>query len=425
MTVLRRIGALATCSGPGQRDVGLIRDAALAWENDRITWVGRDSDLPVSFKHHDELDAGGRLVVPGLVDAHTHLAFGGWRAEEFELKIQGKGYLEIAAAGGGIASTVAKTRAATWDYLLNRCRAHLRGMAALGVTTIECKSGYGLSVEDELRLLEVYRALGDQPQRIVPTFLGAHTIPPEHQQSREAYVDLVINEMIPPVADRNLAAFCDVFVEQGSFSHEEARRIFAAGKARGLRPKLHADQITANGGAELAAAVGAISADHLERVSDAGIAALHAAGVVGVTLPFASLYLNFAPAPARRMIDAGLAVAVATDFNPGSAPSYHLPMAMTLACTMQRMTPAEVLMGATRIAARAIGLEQQVGSLAVGKDASLAEIEADSVEQWLYHLRANACFRTVARGKVLHGDDTMTSSSCRHLVISSSGHLSS
>lgn len=403
MTVLRRIGTLATCSGPGQRDVNLIRDAALAWERDRITWVGKDADLPVSFKQHDELDAAGRLVIPGLVDAHTHLAFGGWRAEEFELKIQGKGYLEIAAAGGGIASTVAKTRAASWDYLVQRCRAHLRGMAALGVTTIECKSGYGLSVEEELRLLEVYRALGDSPQRIISTFLGAHTIPPEFKPKRDAYVDLVINEMIPQVAERKLAAFCDVFVEEGSFTHDEARRIFAAGKTQGLRPKLHADQITANGGAELAAEVGAVSADHLERISERGIAAMHAARVVAVTLPFASLYLNFAPAPARKMIDAGLPVAVATDFNPGSAPSYHLPMAMTLACTMQRMTPAEVLMGTTRIAARAIGLENEVGSIEVGKDASFAEIEADSVEQWLYHLRANACFRTVARGQVIGG----------------------
>lgn len=399
--ILRRIGVLATCRGPAQGDVALIRDAAIAWEHGRITWVGQDKDLPASFISHDELDAGHRLVVPGLVDAHTHLAFGGWRAEEFELKIQGKSYLEIAAAGGGIASTVAKTRAASWDYLLRRCQAHLRGMAALGVTTVEAKSGYGLSVDDELRLLETYRALSDQPQRIVPTFLGAHTIPPEHKPNRTGYVDLVIREMIPRIAERKLARFCDVFVEEGAFTHEEARQIFAAGKASGLRPKLHADQITANGGAELAAEVGAASADHLERISDRGIDAMREAGVVAVTLPFASLYLNAAPAPARTMIDAGLPVAVATDFNPGSAPSYHLPMAMTLACTMQRMTPAEVLMGTTRIAARAIGLEDVVGSIEVGKDASFAEIEADSVEQWMYHLQANACFRTVARGKVL------------------------
>jgi imidazolonepropionase len=403
MPLLRRIGTLATCSGPGQRDINLIRDAAVAWDKDRIAWIGKDADLPVSFKSHEELDAGGRLVVPGLVDAHTHLAFGGWRAEEFELKILGKGYLEIAAAGGGIAATVAKTRAASWDRLVSRCKAHLRGMAALGVTTVECKSGYGLSVEEELRLLEVYRALGDLPQRIVPTFLGAHTIPPEHKSGRDAYVDLVVNRMIPQVTEKRLAAFCDVFVEDGAFTHDEARRIFAAGKARGLIPKLHADQITANGGAELAAEVGAVSADHLERISDRGMVAMRDAGVVAMTLPFASLYLNATPAPARRMIDAGLAVGVATDFNPGSAPSYHLPMAMTLACTMQRMTPAEVLMGTTRIAARAIGLENDVGSIAVGKDASFAEIEAESVEQWLYHLRANACFRTIARGKVLSG----------------------
>ncbi len=188
---------------------------------------------------------------------------------------------------------------------------------------------------------------------------------------------------------------------QSAYTAEEARRIFAAGTAHGLRPKLHADQLTANGGAELAAEVGAISADHLERISAAGIRRMQEAGVVAGSLPFASLYLNVAPLPARQLIDAGVAVAVATDFNPGSAPSYHLPMAMTLACTLQRMTPAEVLMGATRIAARSVGLEGEIGSLEIGKAASFAEIEADSVEQWLYHLRANACYRTVAEGTVL------------------------
>lgn len=401
MPVLRRIGVLATCSGPGQRDVGLIRDAALVWEDGRFVWVGPDRDLPASYKAHDELDAAGRLVIPGLVDAHTHLAFGGWRADEFELKILGKSYLDIAAAGGGIASTVAKTRAATWDQLLQRCRAHLRAMAALGVTTVECKSGYGLSVDDELRLLRVYQALSDGPQRIVPTLLGAHTVPPEFKPQRHEYVRLVIQEMIPRVADASLARFCDVFVDEGAFTHEEARQVFRAALERGMRPKLHADQLTANGGAELAAEVGAVSADHLEKISEQGIRRMQEAGVVAMSLPFASLYLNLAPLPARRLIDAGVAVGVATDFNPGSAPSYHLPMAMTLACTMQRMTPAEVLIGATRIAARAVGLEQEVGAIEVGMDASFAEIEADSVEQWLYHLRANACYRTVARGKVM------------------------
>jgi imidazolonepropionase len=403
MTILRRIGTLATCSGLGQSGVNLLRDAALVWDQKRIVWLGRDQDLPAEYRQHDEYDAGGRLVVPGLVDSHTHLAFGGWRAEEFEQRILGRSYLEIAAAGGGIASTVAKTRAASWDYLMQRCTAHLRGMAELGVTTIEAKSGYGLTLDDELRLLQLYKDVATGPQRIVPTLLGAHVVPGEYKPRRQEYVRIIIEQMIPQAAQRGLARFCDVFVEEGAYTADEARQIFAAGKAHGLWPKLHADQLTSSGGAELAAEVGATSADHLEKISAVGIQRMAAAGVIAGSLPFASLYLNVDPLPARQLIEAGVPVAVATDFNPGSAPSYHLPMAMTLACTLQRMTPAESLMGATRIAARSVGLEQEVGSLEVGKAASLVEIEADSVEQWLYHLRANACYRTVAQGTIVHG----------------------
>jgi imidazolonepropionase len=338
-------------------------------------------------------------VVPGLVDCHTHLAFAGWRADEFERRIQGKSYLEIAAAGGGIASTVAKTRATSTEQLLEHCRAHLAGMAALGVTTVEAKSGYGLSLEQELRLLEVYRDLALAGHHIVPTLLAAHVVPPEFRGRREAYVELVIEEIIPQAAARKLARFCDVFVEESAFSVNEGRRILEAGKRHGLRPKLHADQLTSSGGAELAAEVGAASADHLECISDRGIEHIARAGVVAVSLPFASLYLGVSPLPARRLLEAGVSVAVATDFNPGSAPSYHLPVAMTLACTLQRMTPAESLKGATIVAARAIRKEEEVGSLEPGKSADFTVIDADSVEQWLYHLRPNACVRTVARGR--------------------------
>jgi imidazolonepropionase len=343
-------------------------------------------------------DAGGGIVIPGLVDCHTHLAFGGWRADEFEARILGRSYLEIAQAGGGIAATVAQTRAATREELVSRARTHLADMAALGVTTIEAKSGYGLSLEHELRLLEVYRDLGAGPQRIVPTLLAAHMVPGEYRDDREGYVRLVIDEIIPAAAS-GLARFCDVFVEEKAFSVEEGRRILRAGLAQGLRPKLHADQLTGCGGAELAAEVGAVSADHLEQVSEGGIRRLATAGVVAVSLPFASMYLNLAPLPARRLIEAGVVVAVATDFNPGTAPSFHLPMALTLACTLQRMTPAEALKGATIIAARAIGLEAEVGSLEPGKSADFAVFDAPDVNHWLYHLRANACLRTVARGQ--------------------------
>lgn len=400
MPVLRDIGTLLTCASAGGQDaVHPIPDAALAWEGETIRWVGPAAQLPAEFAPWETRDAGGALVIPGLVDCHTHLAFGGWRAEEFEQRIRGRTYLEIAAAGGGIASTVARTRAATSGELRRRCEAHLAGMAELGVTTVEVKSGYGLSTEHELRLLEVYRDLAAGPQRLVPTLLAAHVVPPDYRDHREMYLRLVTDEIIPQAATRGLARFCDVFVEEKAFSVEEGRRVLRAGLAVGLRPKLHADQLTCMGGAELAAEVGAMSADHLEYVSETGIERMRAAGTVAVGLPFASLYLNVPPMPARRLIAAGVPVAIATDFNPGTAPSYHLPVALTLACTMLRMTPAEALKSATSIAARAIGLEHEVGSLEPGKSADFAIIDAPNVEHWLYHLRANACVRTVVRGR--------------------------
>jgi imidazolonepropionase len=274
-------------------------------------------------------------------------------------------------------------------------------MLALGVTTVECKSGYGLDPESERKLLRVYRRLArEQPVRIVATFLGAHAVPPEYRENRAAYVDLLVEELIPAVAREGLADGCDVFVEESAFSVDEARRILLAAKGAGLDRRLHADQITAGGGAELAAEMSALSADHLECVSDRGIAALAAAGVVAVSLPIATLYLGQRPMPARRLIEAGVPVAVATDFNPGSAPSCHLPLALTLACAVLRMTPAEALKGATLYAARALGLEGRVGSLEPGKAADFAVVDAPDVSHWLYHFRANACRETVAGGAV-------------------------
>ncbi len=275
-------------------------------------------------------------------------------------------------------------------------------MRALGVTTVECKSGYGLDRETELRLLRVYRRLAtSQPTRLVATYLGAHVVPPEYRERRADYVRLLIDEMIPLVARDGLAECCDAFVERSAFSVEEARAILGAARGVGLRAKLHADQLSDGGGALLAAELGALSADHLEHVSDAGIAAMAAAGVVAVSLPLATMYLNESPMPARRLIEAGVAVAVATDFNPGSAPSFHLPFALTLACTLQRMTPAEVLKGATVYAARALGRESDVGSLETGKYADFAVFDVPDPTQWLYHLQANACVRTVIGGETV------------------------
>jgi imidazolonepropionase len=294
------------------------------------------------------------------------------------------------------------TREASEDALVARAAGFLREMLTLGVTTVECKSGYGLDREHEMKLLRVYRRLAaEQPVRLVPTFLGAHIVPPEQRHDREQYIRLLIEDLIPEIGRRQLARCCDVFVEQSAFSVEEARRILLAGRAAGLAPKVHADQLSSCGGAELAVEVDALSADHLEHVSAKGITALARSGVVAVSLPLASLYLAQPPMPARRLIEAGVPVAVATDFNPGSAPSYHLPLALTLACTLQRMTPAEALKGATCFAARALGLAYRLGALAPGMAADFAVIDAPDVNHWLYHFRPNACRLAVVRGQTV------------------------
>jgi imidazolonepropionase len=407
MPILTNIGVLAACRFEGgQSAIHALERAALVWNDGLIEWVGREAELPFAdYRRHQRIDAGGRLVIPGLIDCHTHLAFGGWRANEFEERIQGRSYAEIAAAGGGIAVTVAATRASTSDQLVARCAAWLAAMSALGVTTVEAKSGYGLNREHELRLLEVYRELNlRQPVRVVPTFLGAHIVPPDYRDRRQDYLELLCTVLIPEVARRSLARYCDVFVEQGAYSVAEARSIFRAARQHGLIPKLHADQLTDLGGAVLAADVDAASADHLDCVSAEGIARLAESRTVAVSLPVATLYLNRPPTPARRLIEAGVPVAVATDFNPGTAPTFHLPFALLLACTMQRMTPAEALKGATIFAARAIGEDAVAGSLEPGKRADFALIDAPNVTHWLYHFSENRCLATYIAGQRVFGE---------------------
>jgi imidazolonepropionase len=399
MPYLANCRTVYTCALEGaQGDLHPIPEGTVAWRGETVGWVGRLADLPAEWRNEPPIDCGGGFALPGLIDCHTHLAFAGWRADEFVERLRGKSYLEIAEAGGGILSTVAKTRAATKEELVARCRDFIKKISALGVTTIECKSGYGLNLETELKLLEVYREIGDGEVSIVATFLGAHTVPKEHREERERYVDLVIETMLPAVAAKNLAVFCDVFVERSAFSPAEARRIFAAAKALGLGAKLHADQLTAGGGAELAAEVGAVSADHLEYASDAGIAALARSGVVAVMLPFASLYTREKPADARRFVHGGARVAVATDFNPGSAPSYHLPLALSLACTLNGLTPSEAVKGATSIAALALGRADTCGALTTGKRADIAVIDSPDPDTWLYHIEANRCSRVIKSG---------------------------
>ncbi len=405
MTVLADIGQLATCP-PDGRDAGLVDRAALVWDDAsprsacRVVWAGPQADLPARFADAERQSAGGRLVVPGLVDCHTHLAFAGDRADEFVERIRGTPYLDIARRGGGILKTVRATRAATDDALEADARDRLSAMLRQGVTTVEAKTGYGLTLADEVRVLRLYRKLAGQgPQRIVPTLLAAHVVPPEYAADRAAYVRLITDEIVPAVAAEGLARFVDVFVEESAFTPSEARVIFQSARAHGLGAKLHADQLSDTHGAALAAEVGAASADHLECVSDDGIRALAESGVVAVSLPIATLVLGQEPLPARRLLDAGVRVAVATDLNPGSAPSSSLGLALWLACTRQRMTPQEALRGATAEAARALRLTDGTGSLTPGAPADLAVVDAPSLDVWLSTWRAEPVARTVIAGE--------------------------
>lgn len=386
MPVLRNIGCLVTGRPGSSGKLEILAHAALLWKGDRIQWVGTGDSLPDLPPGEPTLDAQGGMVIPGLVDCHTHLAFAGWRADEFEARIRGSSYLEIARSGGGILRTVEATRRATRDELLERCLTHLRRMAESGVVAVEAKSGYGLDMESELKLLEVYRELNRrQPVRIIPTLLAAHVVPPEFENRRPDYVRMICSELIPEVAGRGLARFCDVFLEAGAFTAEDARQILVCGRRHGLRPKLHADQLSAGGGAELAAELGAVSADHLEHASDEGLQRLAEAGVVAVLLPLAELYLGQAPASARRLLERGLTVAVATDFNPGTAPTYSLMLALLLVCTLGRLTPAEALVGATRAAAQAVGEDENLGTIEAGKRADFVLLDAEGPAQWISH----------------------------------------
>ena len=399
--VLHNIGQLATCPPHcSQGEAGLVSQAALIIEDGLIAWAGPEVSLPTTSPDTKRTDCEGKLVIPGLVDCHTHLCFGGWRGDEFALRIRGASYQQIAAAGGGIRSTVALTRAATFEELKSKAAKVLKQTLALGVTTMECKSGYGLDFDNELKQLEVYAALNqEQAIALVPTFLGAHIVPPEYTDRRGDYLALLCDRLLPEIAERGLAKYCDVFIEENAYRRDEARRVLNRAAELGLGLKVHADQLTNGGGAELAAALGATSAEHLEFISEAGIMAMSESGTVAVSLPIASLYLGQGYLPARQLIEAGVAVAVATDFNPGSSPSFHLPLAMMLACTQQAMTPDEALCGATVIAARAIGLEGRAGSLITGSRADLALIDAPDLNHWMYHFQANACRSVMKSGQ--------------------------
>lgn len=381
----------------------VLRDAAVRIDGQSVSWFGPASELDVRADG-DTVDARGGCVVPGLVDCHTHTVFAGSREKEFVERIKGKSYAEIAEGGGGIQITVEAVRNASVDELVELALPRLRRMLANGVTTVEIKSGYGLNVDDEIKMLQAVKRLGDlQPIELVGTYLGAHTTPAEYTYRRSEYVDLVTSdELMGRVAEEGLAEFCDVFCEKTAFSVEESRRVLLAAKERGLRPKLHADQITQIRASRLAAEVGAISADHLEMIDRRGITAMKDAGVIAVLLPGCSFFLGVQQAPAREIIDAGLPVALATDYNPGSAMIESLPLVMSIACTQMRMTPAEALIATTANAAAAINRQDRIGAIAVGMQADLVILDVPNFEQWAYNPGRN-CVRTVIKkGRVVY-----------------------
>jgi imidazolonepropionase len=386
---------------------GIVRNGALAVKNGKIVWIGKTNELSKSWglkRNGQEIDATGKVVMPGLIDSHTHLVFAGSRELEFEQRIQGLSYLEIAERGGGILSTVEATRKAPFEELLSLGKKRLDRMLSKGVTTIEAKSGYGLSLQDEIKILKVTEALKEShPIDIVPTFLGAHTVPKEFRNDRKQYVDLIIQEMIPRVAQEGLAEFCDVFCEEKAFSLEESRKILETGKRYGLKPKIHADQLSSGGGAELAAEVGAFSADHLEYVSPIGIERMAERAVTAVLLPGASFFLSMKQfPPAREMIERGVAVALATDLNPGSSMTESLPLMITMGCTMFRMTPKEVIQATTIHAAKSMGRENKIGSLEVGKEADVLVLDIPNYKYLPYHFGVDHVETVIKKGKVVY-----------------------
>jgi imidazolonepropionase len=415
--VLAGASELVTCAGRApaagtdQGRVAVMPGGALAAREGKLVWVGPESELAGAVEvlpGARRLDAGGRAVLPGFVDAHTHLVWGGDRADEFEQRLAGVGYSEIAAAGGGILRTVESTRATSREELARRGGANMRRLARHGVTSVEVKSGYGLDTETELKMLEAaHDAAAGLPLEVVTTFLGAHTLPRQSRESdaaRRAYVDLVCEEMMPLVASRGLARFNDVFIDAHAFTLEEGRRVLRAGIELGLRPKVHAEQLAADGGAELAAEVGAVSADHLEHVSRAGLEALARAGTVAVLLPGASLCLRSHDyADGRAMIDTGVPVGLATDLNPGSSPCESMPLMLQLACLYCGLSIDEAIVAATLNAAAATGIEDRAGSLEPGKRADFVVLEDAERRHLVYNVGASRIHTVVAAGEVLYG----------------------
>lgn len=400
---------LVTLAGPRaprireqMRELAIIPDGGMLIEDGRVVATGPSSEIEKTLASDaDVVDARGKVVLPGFVDAHTHPVFGGDRIDEFEMRARGATYEEIAESGGGIRSTVRKTRAASEDELLAQAKKHAGWFLRGGTTTVEAKSGYGLTIEDELKLLRVIRRLNaETPIEFVSTFLGAHAVPDEFRNAPEQYVALVIHKMLPRVVEEQLAESCDIFCERGYFDISDSEKILRAARDYGLRLRMHVDQLTNSGGAFLAARLGAATADHLEQASGAEITALAEAGVQPVLLP-ASVYAlgKTRYPPAREMIDAGLAVVLATDYNPGSSPTPSMPMVLSLAATQMKMTPAEGLSAATVNAAWSLNRGNQIGSLEPGKRANFTMWDSGDYREIAYYFGVSQLHSVYVSGK--------------------------
>ncbi len=411
--ILEHAAELATPVGPAPRrgqafgELVRITNASVGIAGEKLLFVGPSQDLGTKVRLKSggrRMDVSGKTLLPGFVDPHTHLPFAGSRASEFKMRLAGKTYEEIAHSGGGILSTVEAVRAADLPELGRAAWARLDRMMEWGTTTCEAKSGYGLSLESELKQLRVIRELSDShPVEIVPTFLGAHAIPKEHRARRSEYIREVVEEMIPRVAAERLAEFCDVFCESVAFTVAEAERILEAGKRHGLKPRLHADQISSGGGAELAARLGAASADHLEFISGPGIEAMARAGVTAVLVPGASFFLRSEHRPpARRLVEAGVAVALATDLNPGTCPTEAMPPILVLACLTLGMSIEEAITAATLNAAHSLGRSEVIGSLEAGKQADIQVLDIPEAAHLVYHFGVNHVESVIKKGVVVY-----------------------
>lgn len=405
---MERPGLTGPRRGDDLQAVGAIENGAVAVSGSTIAWVGPQTELVEAVEIDPgaiRIDASGCTVTPGFVDSHTHLVFAGSRQDEFERRLMGQSYLEIARAGGGIRSSVRHTRAATEDELVEVARQRLDSVLRHGTTTIECKSGYGLSTEHELKQIRALsRASSGHPVETASTFLGAHEFPPEFADDRDGYVRLLVEEMIPAVAEANACEFCDVFCEQGVFTPEQARTILVAARAAGMRPRLHADEFAPSGAAELAVEIGAMSADHLSAISDDGVRVLAGSDTIGTVLPGTTFSLRIPAANARRLVREGVALAVATDLNPGSSAIESMGVVIGLACLHGGLLPSEAFVAATINAAHSLGRADRIGSMAPGKQADLVILSVPDHRCVPYRFGTNHVRTVIKEGRVVMQD---------------------